>query len=287
MGDFVKNSEINIRDPFVLKANGKYYMYGTRAANFGIETGGFDVYIGTDLENWSEPIEVFNSDKYGLNSAVNWAPEVHEFDGKFYMFATFTKPNGLRGTYILKSDTPDGQFSPASDGAVTPWEWECLDGTLYIENGKPYCVFCHEHTQILNGTICFLELKPDFSGSVGEPVELFAASSFLNREASEECHNVTDGPFLHKMENGKLIMIWSTCGDSYVQCVAASDNGSIFGEWSHLEPIFSDDGGHGMIFKDFEDNLKLTLHCPNISYKERPVFFSIKETEDSIVIDNN
>lgn len=286
MGDFVKNSEINIRDPFVLKANGKYYMYGTRAANFGVKTGGFDVYIGTDLENWSEPIEVFNSDKYGFNSAVNWAPEVHKFDGKFYMFATFTKSNGLRGTYILKSDTPDGQFSPASDGAVTPWEWECLDGTLYIENGKPYCVFCHEHTQILDGTICFLELKPDFSGSVGEPVELFAASSFLKREASEQCHNVTDGPFLHRMENGKLIMIWSTCGNSYVQCVAASDNGSIFGEWSHLEPIFSDDGGHGMIFKDFEGNLKLTLHCPNISYKERPVFFSIKETEDSIVIDS-
>ena len=89
MGDFVKNSEINIRDPFVLTYNGKYYMYGTRAADFGIKTGGFDVYVGTDLENWSEPIEVFNSNKYGLNTAVNWAPEVHEFEGKFYMFATF------------------------------------------------------------------------------------------------------------------------------------------------------------------------------------------------------
>ncbi len=281
----MKNSEINIRDPFVLKHNGKYYMYGTRAKNFGIKTGGFDVYIGTDLENWSEPIEVFDSQKHGINSAANWAPEVHEFNGMFYMFATFEKPNGLRGTYILKCATPDGEFVPASDGAVTPWEWECLDGTLYVEDGKPYCVFCHEHTQILDGTICFLELKSDFSGCIGEPVELFAASSFLNREATEENHNVTDGPFLYRKENGKLIMIWSTCDNGYVQCVAASDNGSIFGKWSHLKPVFDDDGGHGMIFKDFDGNLKLTLHCPNISHEEKPVFFSIKETEDSIVID--
>ncbi len=284
MGDFVKNADINIRDPFVLKHNGKYYMYGTRAKNFGIKTGGFDVYIGTDLENWSEPVEVFNSEKYGFNSAVNWAPEVHEFGGWFYMFATFTKPNGLRGTYILKSNSPDGQFVPASDGAVTPYEWECLDGTFYVENGKPYCIFCHEHTQVLDGAICFVELKPDFSGSIGEPVELFKASSFLKREATERCHNVTDGPFLYKMANGKLVMIWSTCDNGYLQCVAASNNGSIFGNWSHLKPIFEDDGGHGMIFRDFEGNLKLTLHCPNKKTFERPVFFSVKETENSIII---
>lgn len=29
----MKNSDINIRDPFVLAEDGKYYMYGTRAAN--------------------------------------------------------------------------------------------------------------------------------------------------------------------------------------------------------------------------------------------------------------
>ena len=136
----MKNCDINIRDPFVLVYEGKYYMYGTRAKDFGIKTNGFDVYVGDDLENWSEPKEVFNSSKWEMNTAVNWAPEVHLFNGSFYMFATFTKPNGLRGTYILKSDMPDGEFKPHSDGAITPLEWECLDGTLYIENGKPYSI---------------------------------------------------------------------------------------------------------------------------------------------------
>ena len=280
----MKNREINIRDPFVLVYNDKYYMYGTRADNFGQKTGGFDVYVGTDLENWSEPKEVFNSEKHGMNTWVNWAPEVHFYNGAFYLLATFTKSNGLRGTYILKSDTPDGEFVPHSDGAVTPWEWECLDGTLHFEKGKIYCVFCHEHTQILDGTVCYVELSSDLTRAVTEPTELFAASSFLKCEATEKDHCITDGPFLYRKKDGKLLMIWSTCDNGYKQCVAQSDNGSVCGKWSHLPTLFDDDGGHGMIFSDLKGNLKLTLHCPNISLQERPVFFDIAETENSLEI---
>ena len=70
------------------------------------------------------------------------------------MLATFTQENGLRGSYILKSDSPLGEFKPYSDGALTPQEWECLDATLYISKaGEAYLVFCHEHTQIIDGTL--------------------------------------------------------------------------------------------------------------------------------------
>lgn len=281
----MRNCDINIRDPFVLVHDGKYYMYGTRAANFGQKTGGFDVYVGTDLENWSEPIEVFNSVKHNMNTHVNWAPEVHKVGNSFYMLATFTKPDGLRGTYILKSDTPDGEFKPHSNGAITPEGWECLDGTLHIEDGKIYCVFCHEHTQILNGTVCFVQLSDNLTEAVTEPVELFDAGSYLKRPASEECHNVTDGPFLYRLKSGRLIMVWSTVTPDYYQCIATSDNGSITGNWSHLEPLFTDDGGHGMVFKAMDGQLKLTLHCPNITDYERPVFFNIKETDSTLVIE--
>ena len=87
----MKASEINIRDPFVVFDKDTYYLYGTRAKNFGQSVGGVDVYVSTDLENWSEAIECFDSEKYGLNRKVNWAPEVHKYFDKFYMFATFTR----------------------------------------------------------------------------------------------------------------------------------------------------------------------------------------------------
>lgn len=281
----MKNCDIHIRDPFVLVHDSKYYMYGTRGKNFGQGTGGVDVYIGTDLENWSDPIPVFNSIKYGLNKQANWAPEIHKFGDKYYMLATFMKPDGLRGTYILISDSPEGEFVPLTGKAITPEGWECLDGTLYIEGGIPYCVFCHEHTQIYDGTINYMQLSSDLKEAVSEPFEIFKASSFNGNEATPEKHNVTDGPFIYKKTDGKLIMIWSThINGDYAQCVATSDNGKISGNWSHLPTLFDNDGGHGMIFTDLNGKLKLTLHRPNGQPNERPAFFEIKETESSLEI---
>lgn len=281
----MKNSEINIRDPFILKENGKYYMYGTRAADFGQRTGGFDVYIGTDLENWSEPKQVFDSEKAGLNAASNWAPEVHKYNGKYYMFATFEQKNRNRGTYSLVCDTPDGNFEVLSETALTPESWMSLDGTLYVDKkGKPYLVFCHEHVQILNGTVCYVPLSDDLSAPTGEPVELFAGSDSFGCTFKEGTRYVTDGPFMFRGKNDRLYMIWSTIMPSYYQCLCVSDNGEIDGKWKQLEPIFTDDGGHGMIFENMEGELMLTLHRPNISLKEHPEFYSIEDTGERLSI---
>ena len=100
----MRKEDINIRDPFIVYEDGVYYMYGTRAVGLGYKVGGFDVYTSKDLKEWSDPIECFDSEKHGLNREVNWAPEVHKYKGKYYLFATFTQENGLRGTYSLRSD---------------------------------------------------------------------------------------------------------------------------------------------------------------------------------------
>lgn len=283
----MKLNEINIRDPFVLSENGKYYMYGTRAADFGCNTGGFDVYVSTDLADWSEPVECFNSEAFGLNRAVNWAPEVHKYCGAYYMFATFTKENGLRGTYSLKADSPLGPFKPHSNGALTPFEWECLDGTLYVDGqGRAYLVFCHEHTQIIDGTVCFIRLNDDLTESIGEPTLLFSGSSpyYIDEKPDGE-HYITDGPFMYRTTGGELLMVWSTfINHKYAQCIAKSDNGEIDGNFVHLPPLITDDGGHGMIFSG-KDGLMLTFHTPNQTGFERPTFRKIKDVGSSIEIE--
>ncbi|MBQ7689135.1 MAG: family 43 glycosylhydrolase [Clostridia bacterium] len=282
----MKNNEINIRDPFVVCENGVYYMYGTRAENFGVKTGGFDVYIGTDLENWSLPKEVFNSEKYLLNREVNWAPEVHKFGDKYYMLATFTQNNGLRGTYALVSNTPDGAFAPVSEKPLTPPAWCCLDGTLYVDRaGAPYLVFCHEHVQIKNGTVCAVRLLPDLSAADGEPFYLFSGSHAYGMQPSPNGGYVTDGPFLYRGKKDKLYMIWSTIvNGAYYQCLAVSDNGEINGNWVQLRPIFTADGGHGMVFRNLTGGLCLVLHAPNISEREHPVFFALRDTGKTLRI---
>lgn len=275
----MKINEINIRDPFVLNENGKFYMYGTRAKNFGCRVGGFDVYISDDLENWSDPIECFDSKKYGMNNEVNWAPEVHKYNNSYYMFATFTMNNGNRGTYILTADSPEGPFVPHSESAVTPKDWMSLDGTLYIsKDNKPYIVFCHEHVQIIDGTICYAELTEDLKEFKGEVVTLFSASSPSWANVPENGdHFITDGPFLYRTKDDELIMIWSTFIDhKYAECMVRFTDGEISPDYEHLEPLIKNDGGHGMIFRK-EKDLYLTYHTPNQTLSERPAFKKLKD----------
>ena len=282
----MKCKDINIRDPFVVNEDGTYYMYGTRAKDFGIKTAGFDVYISADLDEWSEPHEVFNSAQAGLNKGSNWAPEVHFYNGAYYMFATFIKPDGLRGTYILRSDSPMGPFIPHSEGSATPDGWECLDGTFYVEDGEPYLVFSHEHTQIIDGTICYIKLSDDLTHSVGDPVTLFAASEphYVECPLGDDRHYVTDGPFMYRTKDGELLMLWSTFPDGkYAECLVKFEGGSIKNDFVHLDPLTNDDGGHGMLFST-DNGLYLTFHRPNTSGSEHPVFIKVEDRGDTIVL---
>lgn len=52
----MKREDINIRDPFILPYEGKYYLYGSRGSEVWEDNAtGLDVYVSEDLENWSEP----------------------------------------------------------------------------------------------------------------------------------------------------------------------------------------------------------------------------------------
>ncbi len=272
----MKFSDINIRDPFILKHDGKYYMYGTRATytwgDGNKEDYGFDVYESTDLNEWTEPRPVFEyyDGFYGVKEF--WAPEVHYYNEKFYMLATFRVRDGKKGTAILVCDTPNGEFKPHSNGPITPPDWECLDGTLYVENGTPYMIFCHEWTQIKNGAVCAVQLSPDLKTAVSEPVNLFyAGDTPWAYDIRGNGSYVTDGPFA-VAKDGRLSLIWSSFSKGeYCQAVARSDNGKISGKWTiDSELIYEKDGGHGMIFTDYEGNDLFVYHTPNDTPNERP-----------------
>lgn len=281
----MKKEEIHVRDPFVLYEDGKYYLYGSRGKNFAIRSGGFDVYVSEDLENWSEPAECFDSVKYGMNLRANWAPEVHKYKGSYYMFATFSQEDGLRGTYSLRAESPLGPFVPHSKGPLTPSEWGCLDGTLYVdEESVPYLVFCHEHVQISDGTMCYIRLNESLDASVGEAVTMFAASSYELVDPVPSGHFVTDGPFMYRSKTNELFMIWSSfIKEKYAEFVVKFKNGRLGLEFEHMEPLLDNDGGHGMIFSD-EKHTYFVYHTPNQNPLERPEFCLIEDRGDSICI---
>ncbi|GIP15551.1 glycosyl hydrolase family 43 [Paenibacillus montaniterrae] len=283
----MKLSQIQIRDPFIVPRpdEGKYYMYGSTDKNIWQEGNGFEMYVSDDLQEWEGPYRVFQNYEGFFADKNFWAPEVYEYGGAFYMFATFRRrENDLLGTAVLRSDSLYGPFALYSDGVVTPEEWCCLDGSLYVdEEGTPWMVFCHEWQQVGDGEVCIVQLSKDLKQAVSPPKLLFRASqapwptSFQHERFPFEQNYVTDGSFMFKNEAGELCLLWASFIDQrYAQGLAISATGKVDGPWIHQpEPIYREDGGHGMIFKTFDGQSMLALHGPNQTPHERAKFIRI------------
>ncbi len=271
-------AELRIRDPFILRFEGRLLLFGTTDANPWDGPGsGFDRYESTDGEHWDGPFAAFRPPTDFWGRTQFWAPEVHLYRGRWWMFATFADGDGGRGTQVLTADSPDGAFRPWSEGPVTPRGWMCLDGTLHVDDaGDPWLVFCHEWLQAGDGLIYAQRLTADLTASEGEPHLLFAASDapwarpFRNTDTGYETSAyITDGPYLFRDEHG-LAMVWSSGGDGgYSVGLARSASGRILGPWAHQRhPLVDSDGGHAMVF-DGGEGLSLAFHQPNDVPRER------------------
>lgn len=302
-------SEIRIRDPFVLPdaEAGIYYIYGTTTSGIfdgGVERKAVMVFQTQDLQNWEDPVPVWEIPKDHWGRETVWAPEVHRYNGRYYLFATVTSDqtlptpagrpqNVMRGTEILVADSPLGPFEPVGDGPQTPPDWMALDGSLWIEDGVPYMVFCHEWAQIVDGSFDIVRMSEDLSEPVGEPTTLFHASAgpwVRCRGDIGELYQgkryhayVSDGNWLHYTKDGTLLMLWSSYGPTkYAVGISRSLSGSVFGPWEHLpDPLWSDDGGHPMLFNTFDGRLVMVIHQPNRKV-ERARFFEIEDLGDTL-----
>jgi Beta-xylosidase len=293
----LKLADVRMRDACVLADEvTQQYIIISSARGAGVRA-----YTSRDLVHWEGPRIIFQAPPkfWGDIDVISvWAPEMHAYRGKYYLFLTFdTKhlfpeqwrnwlPRVTRGSQILVSDSPFGPFTPFENRSTLPPDMMTLDGTLFVEDGVPYMVFCHEWVQIKDGTVSYVKLKDDLSATDGEPVVLFHGSEAPWNKKSKEfgCH-VTDGPTFHRSKSGKLFMLWSGFGDGgYTTGIAISDTGRLAGPWrQQAGPIFSADGGHPFLFKRFDGQLMMTLHSPNKD-TERALLFEMEDTGETLRI---
>ena len=72
-------------------------------------------------------------------------------------------------------------------------------------------------------------------------------------------------------------MIWSSfIGGRYVELAVRFADGKLGTDFEHLEPLYTEDGGHGMIFRN-GDRVWLTFHSPNASGHEHPCFLELED----------
>ena len=300
----LKREDIRIRDPFILtdKEQGCYYMYGTTAlvADSIAARGTFSVYRTVDLENFEEPKVIVDSDKLGFWGRFDfWAPEVHKYNGAYYMFTTYLNAKtNHRGCTIMKSDSPEGPFVEITGGHITPADWDAIDGTFYVDpDGQPWMVFVHEWTSMPRnvGSFAAAKLSDDLTHFVSEPFELFSANEPYWTRASGL--HITDGCWLYTTQSGELLMTWSNfCEEGYAVAQVRSSNGRLDGEWSHVDMLYTRsmteenryDGGHAMTFTARDGQMYLSFHSPNGGIGNRyetPVFLAVREENDRLVWD--
>lgn len=301
-------NDLYVRDPYIIadQQSKTYFLYkaGKVKNSTGQEVNGVVAYKSKDLKLWEGPYPVFAMPENNWITGVVWAPEVHYYRGKYFLFATINSDiewkkrrkdwpkYTFRGTQIFYADNLLGPFLPF-EGKLphTPMDRMALDGTLWEENGIPYMIYCHEWVQIEDGTMELVQLSHDLSKTVGSSQMLFNASvapwSTGTHRKDGPSSYVTDGCFVYRTKTGKLLMIWSSFkNDSYAIGIAESTTGKVTGPWIQQDKLlFGENSGHGMLFKTFDGKMMLTFHGPNSpAGSERMKIFEIEDIGSTLVL---
>lgn len=280
----LKRDEIRIRDPYVLvdREAGCYYLYGTTALE-GVPLcsgASFSVYRSTDLEHFEDPVTVFDGAATGFWTQKDyWAPEVHRYNGWYYLFGTFGHGDMKMRVQILAADSPYGPFVPLSEKPLSPDGVMCLDGSFWVEDGKPYGLYTlwdpeDGHMNV----ICAVELSEDLKETVGEPFVLFSRRTQLEsigKSCSFLNYKVAEAPFCYRDEAG-LHLLWAGYESQYEYRTYRANAPCLRGPWTfETKPVFDFDGGHAMTFTGLDGEQYITFHTPNTHLLERAVFLKM------------
>lgn len=237
---------IRYGDPFLLKASdGKYYLYGTSLGD------GFEVWSSDDLQTWDSCGQVYKGGQPGQwNKDCFWAPEVYERDGKYYIFFSANLNDSLNvnndaetfNIGVAVSDSPKGPFTDLFNRPIFQPGYPIIDADVYWddETGKCYLYYsrcCYKNAveselaaqmkaenkeysriegnkdEIQESWVYGVELKPDFSGVIGEPQLLLCPPKKLDDVQAEwESRSVTSGEVNRRWTEGSFIF---KEGDTY------------------------------------------------------------------------
>jgi beta-xylosidase len=275
-----------IGDPYVLRVPGDgYYIYGTGGGSGADLATGFPTFRSSNLVEWTQVGQTYRRnpvDSWCIGDF--WAPEVYHVQGRYYMFYSAqwrTNPTNEKENFrigVAVADSPSGPFRDVRNRPIFDPGYPIIDAdVLFDTDGRTYLYYsrcCYKHpveseladwarkegwyTEIEESWIYCVELKPDFSGVLGEPVLVLRPpvsfadwhAGWENRSALSHAVNRrwTEGPtsFRH---NGKYYLMYSAnsvFGPEYALGYAVADHPLGPFEKSHKNPVVqknTDTGG--------------------------------------------
>ena len=129
------SDSIFVADPFVLRYEQSYYLYGTSAED------GFKAWKSSNLVDWEPLGYVYKRPKGSWATQSFWAPEVVHYQDRFYLIfsAKGSNPDGLR-LCLAVGDSPEGPFR---DWRVPLFDagYSCIDAHLFVYQDQPYLYY--------------------------------------------------------------------------------------------------------------------------------------------------
>jgi Beta-xylosidase len=243
--------DVAFGDPYVIydDATERYYMYGTG----GGARNGFAAYSSTDLVNWKNEGQIYHaanangwSDSTAAWGGAYWAPEVYAYNGKFYLFYSAQwreNPDNEEENFrigVAVANKPTGPFIDVQDRPIFDPGYPIIDANVYFaEDGKIYLYYsrcCYKHpvesevaewakrkgwfNEIEESWVYGVELKPDFSGIIGEPVLLLRPPVKMDDTQAEwESRSVTSREVNRRWTEGSFTF---RHGDTYYMMYSAN-----------------------------------------------------------------
>lgn len=262
-------------DPFILHAgDGYYYLYSTSE-----DGGAFPIHRSRDLQAWQFCGTALGPGRgrWGLDRF--WAPECYEINGRYYLFYSAhwkENPTGALENFRIGAavaDDPAGPFSDLADRPIFDPGYPIIDANLYREDGRFYlfysrCCYQHRVDGLEESWIYGVELKPDFSGVIGEPVLLLRPEQpWEGRSAAQTGRRWNEGSFLlHR--GGRYIMTYSANffgGPDYAVGYATADHPLGPYRKAAENPILERGGpitgtGHSCLFSAPDGSLMICYH---------------------------
>lgn len=207
-------------DPFILRHLNHYYFIASVP-----EYDRLEIRRAATLEGLSdaEPVVVWRAPQSGPMSQLIWAPELHEIDGKWYIYFAATHTHDLDALgmfqhrmFVLEcadNDPLTGRWQEKGQ-VVTPFDTFALDATTFIHQGKRWYLWAQKSPHIEGNSNLYLAEMANPWTLKGEPVML------SKPEFGWECRGfkVNEGPAV-LVHGDKLFISYSASATDENYCM--------------------------------------------------------------------
>ena len=273
----------NVADPFVLTASdGYYYLYGTgTSASTG---GGFRVWRSDNLTDWTAEGLAFSYRRGNWGLSDFWAPEVLEYNNRYYMFYTARdRETGRLNIGVATSDSPMGPFEDERNEPILNFGYAAIDASPFVdEDGRIYMYYARDVSEniisadLRRSDIYVVELNSEME-VISEPTLLFYPTQAWETQFVQEGWVWNEGPSVIRVDDLYYMTYSGNPYYAFEYAIGLAVADSPVGEFVKDEnnPIVQGDKaqrvsgpGHNSIFKSHDGQVTYIAYHTHINFEQ-------------------